>query len=74
MQCQRENDMNIFVFLLVVLIMIKGAVIFNAGYRGGRISKTNRTFSLPHMLHLITFATPFQGSQKFHTPLLSDLS
>ena len=52
----------------------KGAIIFNAGDRGGRISKTNRNFFSPHLLNVITFATPFQGRQKFHTPLLGDLS
>ena len=52
----------------------KGAVIFNAGDRGGRIFRTNRNFFLPHLLNVISFATPFQGRKKFHTPLLSDLS
>ena len=69
---------QVFLFLGQKLISLwslsKEAVIFNAGDRGGRILKTNRNFFLLHFLNVITFATPFQGRQKLHTPILSDLS
>ena len=68
---QQEIDLGISLipyFLLQKTPIDKGAVILNAGDRGGRIFTTNRNFFLPHLLNVITFATGFQGRQKFHTP------
>ena len=52
----------------------KGAVIFNSGYRGGRIFYTNNKIVLAHSRTSIKFDTPFQDSKIFHTPLLSYLA
>ena len=70
-----EIDLKLDLFRLgsISFCLCKGAVIFNAGDRSGIIFKANRNFFLPHLLNVITFATPFQERQKFHTPLLSDL-
>ena len=37
----------------------KGAVIFNTGYRGRRMLKTNGKVFLPHSLYSIIFEAPF---------------
>ena len=46
----------------------RAAVIFNAGYKDGRISENNQKVSPSHLLSLIIFETPFRKIDKISYP------
>ena len=49
--------------LLSARVSSKGAVIFNTGYKGGRIFKTNGKVCLTYSLYSIIFEAPFRNAE-----------
>ena len=56
--CQMNTQSSVFCIILYYTILsidYKGGLIFNAGYRGGRLFEINEELSLSNLPHLIIF-------------------